>query len=349
MKVFLLDVITAQMARDVVSQLEDANGEDVEVVIFSEGGNILAGNAIIHALRNSGSHITTNVIGLAASMAAIISQSGHKRLISPDASFNIHNGQMPVDGRGTKEDHIAAAETLAVMDGQMRKALNKSTLDNDSLSLLMAQDRLLSAEEAIELGFFDAYSEPVLAVAKLNKSIHMNKLDSIKRKLNIAAIKLGFALAVLTDEEAARMAELEAKETRTPEEEEELVMLVAKAAEGEEAAAVEGEEIAPPAEETGAEILTSDMVSREEFDTFKAEVMAVLEQVLAAIEIAPSEEQMVEVVETATTAKMDNVLRAIRSKTQIPTAQQNFQSPKKVESVSMAVLNARIKEKQINK
>ena len=307
MKVFILDVITGAMARDVIAQVENAKGEDIEVVIFSEGGNILSGNAIIHALRNSGSHITTNVIGLAASMAAIISQVGNRRLISPDASFNVHNGEMPVDGRGTKENHIAAAETLAVMDSQMAKALSKSDLTTEELSTLMAQDRLLSASEALSLGFFDAFSEPVQAVAQINKNVNMNKLDAIKQKLNIAAIKLGFAVAVLTDEEAARLAELEAKETRTPEEEEELKLLVEKVAAVEEApveeaAAVEGEVPAEEiVEETGAEILTSDMVSREEFDAFKMEVMAVLEQVLAAIEIAPSEEQMVEVVEEQST------------------------------------------------
>jgi len=324
MEILLLEEITSQLAKEVIGQLSTLKDkEPIEVLIFSYGGDILSGNAIIHALKSTGSHITTNVIGVAASMAAIISQAGHKRLISPDAKFNVHNSEMPIGGRNTADNHTQAARTLEAMDAQMIKSLSKANLTTDELRELMSNDVLLSADQALKLGFFDAYSEPVAAVAKLNKSIKdMTKLQSIMKEVKAAALKLNLMKAVLTDDEAARLTELEAIETRSEEEETELAALLAKKAEDAEEAPE-----AAIGDETGAEILTSDMVSREEFDAYAAKINALLEQILAAIEIVPSEEEMVEQVNAQTTAKLDSVLKAIKSKTAIPAAQQNFHQP----------------------
>ena len=73
MKVFLLEDISPLLAKQVIEQLETLEkNEPIEVIIFSQGGDVMAGNAIIRAIKNTGSHVTTNVIGLAASMAAVI-------------------------------------------------------------------------------------------------------------------------------------------------------------------------------------------------------------------------------------------------------------------------------------
>ena len=343
MKVYLLDTITADMARNVIQQIDQADGGPIEVVIFSDGGSVVAGNAIIQALKSYTGHVTTNVIGLASSMAAIISQVGDDRFIAPDASFNVHNAEMPPTGRQTKEAHLDAADTLAVLDARMAAALSKSYLDENGVLNLMKQDRLIGADEAIALGFFDGYSEPVQAVAHLNQSINMTKLSQIMAQMNVAAIKLGLAKAELTEDEAARLAVLEAIDEPSEEEAAEMAALKEKAAAEAEAVALEGAELEE--DETGAEILTSDMVSREEFDTFRNDVNALLEQILAAVEIVPSEEQMIETVAEQTTAKLDNVLRAIKSKTTIPTAQQHFATPEPPKKgIDMSIIDAKVNE-----
>lgn len=342
MKILLLEDISSSLAKDVIGQLSALKkNEPIEVSIFSYGGDVLAGNAIIHALQETGSHITTNVIGVAASMASVISQIGNVRLISPNARFNIHNGEMMPQGRLTKEAHIEAAALLEAMDMQMTKAFAKSSLSTDELQELMAKDIILTAEEALDMGFFDDYSEPVAIAATLNNINtynDMTKLESIMRQVRLRAKALGFR-AELTDDEALRLAALEAIVEPTEEEATELAALKEKASA--EIVAAEGD----PAE-TGAEILTSEMVTREEFDTYKADMNALMEQVLAAIEIVPSEEAMVEEVAVQTTAKLDRVLKAIKTKTTIPVAAQNFKQPvePKKQGITPAFLNAKVKE-----
>jgi len=319
-KIFLLEDITAELAKNVITQLEGVKDkEPVEVVIFSQGGDVMAGNAIISALRNTGSHITTNVIGLAASMASVISQVGHTRLIAQDASFNVHNSAMELGERPTKESHQQAAATLAAMDELMMSTMANDVISKDELQTLMQEDIMLTASDAVALGFFDEISKPVEAVAYLNKSIKdMTKLESIMSKINLSAVKLGLIKAVLTDEEAARMAELEAMEVLSEEEAAELAALRAKAEEPAE------EEVAP---ESGAEILTSEMVTREEHEAFVAETSEMLGFIKDALESMPSKEEMEAMVTVQTTNKMDNVLKAIKSKTTIPAAKQNFEQP----------------------
>ena len=343
MKVFLLEDISPALAKNVIRQLDRVkNQEPIEVVIFSQGGDVMSGNAIIRALKNTGSHITTNVIGLAASMAAVISQVGNKRVIAEDASFNVHNAAMVVGGRGTKEEHAQAADTLTAMDELMISTLSNNIISDKDLTTLMSEDILLTASEAVALCFFDSISAPVKAVATLNKTINtnMNRLQTIMSKINLSAVKLGLISAVLTEDEAARLAELEALETRTEEEEAELAALRAKA---------EEEEAAPPAE-SGAEILTSDMVTKDEFDAFVKESSTLLGQIKEALEVMPSKEDMEAMVTTQTTAKLDTVLKAIKSKTTIPSAKQNFEQPKPNMGFDMSIINARVKKiKENNK
>lgn len=366
MKVFILETITQATANSIIGQLDSAEPtEPIEVVIFSDGGSVVAGNAIIHALKAHSGKVTTNVIGMAASMAAIISQVGDNRLISPDAVFNVHNSEIPVMGRGTKESHAEAIKTLKVLDNMLLTSLSKSHLTDTGIKSLMKEDRIMSADEAVSLGFFDGFSAPVQAVAQLNKQLNMNRLQTILAKLDISAVKLGLVkaqlspeeeaeLAVLeskevlseeeeeriamlrekqsaepmtivtaelTEDEAARVAELEAKETLTPEEEAELAALMEKKA-SEPAAA------APEVEPTGAALLTQDMVSRKEFNEFRAELQMLLGLNVTALKEMPSETEMVNLIEAKTTQKLDNVLSAMRSKTVIPTAQQHFAQPK---------------------
>ena len=105
MNIFILEPITDTLAADVIKDVHKADGEDIDVHIMSFGGSVIAGNAISAALSNSKSKVTTNVIGVAASMGAVISQAGGERYIAPDANFNVHNAGLGSSGRGTKEEN----------------------------------------------------------------------------------------------------------------------------------------------------------------------------------------------------------------------------------------------------
>jgi len=327
MDIYILEDITEPLAKDIVLDVANANGNPITAHIMSMGGSVLAGNAIAASLKNSPSYVTTNVIGVAASMAAVISQAGDKRTISPDATFNIHNASMSIGGRNTKEAHKEAIETLEKLDNSMTKAFARTGLSSEDIQVLMQSDKLLSADEAMTLGFFDSYSQPVQAVAKLNHEIkNMSKLSELMGKVETAAIKLG----VKSTDDDAKKALVAALETELKGQVEEQMIEVAETA------------------ETGADILSSEMVSREEYEMFKAEMLALIQPLLGAVETLPTPEQTTEVVEEVTTAKLDNLLRSIKSKTTMPAGKQSFEQPAEKAKEDWSVYDARkeaIKEK----
>ena len=325
MDLFILEDINQKLAKDIIIDIDKAKGSPINAHIMSYGGDILSGNAIAAALRNSSSKVTTNVIGVAASAAAVISQAGDNRLISPDAVFNVHNtAKHHSSERPTKEVLKDSIETLEKLDKTMITAFGKTGLSEDSLKILMKSDTLLSAEEAMMLGFFDGYSEPVAAIASLNlEHKEMSKLSELMAKVDVAAIKMGLRK---TDDDAKKA----------------LVATLEKELKAEAHQIIE--EITPGDGATGAEILSADMVPRAEFEMFKAEILALIQPLLGAVEELPTPEETSHIVEETTTAKLDNMLKAIKSKTTLPVAEQHFEQPQEVEKEDWSVYNARKKE-----
>ena len=323
MDIFILEDVTQPLAKDIIKEVRGAK-ESIDVHIMTMGGDILGGNAIKAVLEASPHKVTTNVIGVAASMGAVISQAGDRRLIAPDASFNIHHGSAGTQGRGTQEDHQKSIDTLKALDSNMLKAFNKTGLTEEQLNTIMASDTLLSAEQSIGLGFFDGYAKPIQAEAllKINNEKDMSKLSELMAKVDTAAIRLGIKS---TDDEKkqALVAELE---TTLKGQVDQMIEVVEETA------------------ETGADILGSEMVPREEFEMFKAEILALIQPLLGAVETLPTPEETAVVVEETTTAKLDGLLQAIKSKTIAPGAKQSFDQPQAEAKQDWSVYDARKKE-----
>lgn len=323
MDVFILEPITQKLAKDVILSIKAApKGEQIDVHIMSLGGDILAGNAITAALKAAPNRVVTNVVGVAASMAAVISQAGDLRLIAEDASFNIHNGATQSVGRGTKEEHEEAIQVLSKLDKMMVGAFMKTGLPEFQIEDLMKEDKIMTAEEALQLGFFDGFSTPIQAVASINKQISdMSKLSDLMAQVDIAAIKMGLKEA--SEEQKELVAELEKKLKAEVEQTQEQVLEQA---------------------ETPAEVLGSEMVPREEFEMFKAEVLALIQPLLGAVEEMPSEEATKEIVEETTTAKLTTLMEAIKSKTVPPSPKQVFEQPEGATKEDWSVFEAKRKE-----
>ena len=326
MDIFILEPITERLAKDVILSVAAADGAPITAHIMSLGGDMLSGNAIAATLKNSPSQVTTNVIGVAASMAAVISQAGDVRLIAPDANFNIHNGAMGGVGRGTKEDHQESIDILEKMDATMTLAFAKSNLHEQALKDLMKEDKLLSAEEALAMGFFDGFSEPIGALASYNKQINdMSKVSKLLAEAKIAAI--GLFNDEPTEEQKEAVAELKAKITAEVEEKKE-------------------EDLEE--KETPEEILSANMVPRAEFDTAIAEILALIKPLLGAVAELPSPEETEELVEEKTVATLKLQLKAIKSLTKAPDAVQDFEQPTAEQKADWSVYDKRkeeIKEK----
>ena len=97
-------------------------------------------------------------------------------------------------------------------------------------------------------------------------------------------------------------------------------------------------------QETGADILSSEMVPREEFEMFKAEVLALIQPLLGAVETLPTPDETQVVVEEVTTAKLDDLLRGLKSKVTAPSPRQSFEQPTGEVKQDWSVYDARKKE-----
>lgn len=161
-KVFLWDVVTDKMVREVVSQLLflDARkpGEDIFLFINSPGGSVSAGMVIYDVIQILSSPVNTICMGLAASMGAILLAAGKagKRSALAHAEIMIHQPLIGGKFAGTSADIAIQAEQIKktkqlgaeILARHCKQPVKRILQDFD-------RDYWLSAKEAMEYGLID--------------------------------------------------------------------------------------------------------------------------------------------------------------------------------------------------
>ncbi|SFP79774.1 ATP-dependent protease ClpP, protease subunit, partial [Halolactibacillus halophilus] len=138
----------------VMEQIEDANGDDLEVIINSGGGEVYAASEIYTELKSYTGTVETRVVGLAASAASVIAMAGDKVLIAPTAEIMIHNSSMGY--HGDHRDMNKASEMLQNTDKTIANAYRlKSGMDEKELLDLMGKETWLTPQDALEKGLVD--------------------------------------------------------------------------------------------------------------------------------------------------------------------------------------------------
>ena len=152
-----------------------ANGvQEVIIDINSKGGNIKEGFSIYQSIKDYPGKTTTRVIGIAASMAGMISQAGDERVILDYGLFHTHGPQAPA---GKKAD----AALIDIMRGSLKTILkSKADITDEKAEKLLNSENLFTAVEALNLGFFDRI-ESTQSSIKLDLS---NSLDEIYEMAN---------------------------------------------------------------------------------------------------------------------------------------------------------------------
>ncbi|MFI3169197.1 MAG: ATP-dependent Clp protease proteolytic subunit [Faecalibacterium sp.] len=160
--IMLCDEVNDTTASLVVAQLLYLEGQDpdkdISLYINSPGGSISAGMAIHDTMNYIKCDVSTNCMGMAASMGAFLLASGTKgkRFALPNAEIMIHQPLMHgLQGQATDikihADHIVATKhklnrLLSEYSGQ---PIEKVIQDTE-------RDNFLSAEQAKEYGLIDA-------------------------------------------------------------------------------------------------------------------------------------------------------------------------------------------------
>ena len=152
-----------------------ANGvQEVIIDINSKGGNIKEGFSIYQSIKDYPGKTTTRVIGIAASMAGMISQAGDERVILDYGLFHTHGPQAPA---GQKAD----AALIGIMRGSLKTILkSKAYITDEEADKLLNSENLFTAVEALNLGFFDRIESTQTSI-KLDLS---NSLDELYEMAN---------------------------------------------------------------------------------------------------------------------------------------------------------------------
>ncbi|GLV48254.1 ATP-dependent Clp protease proteolytic subunit [Thermus sp. LT1-2-5] len=158
--IFLGTPIDAQVANTVVAQLLflDAQNPNQEIKLYinSPGGEVDAGLAIYDTMQFVRAPVSTIVIGLAASMAAVILAAGEKgrRYALPHSKVMIHQ---PWGGaRGTASDIAIQAQEILKAKKLLNEILAKHTGQPlEKVEKDTDRDYYLSATEALEYGLID--------------------------------------------------------------------------------------------------------------------------------------------------------------------------------------------------
>lgn len=142
----------ATCAKDISSNLPSV-AEDIEITINSYGGYVDQGAEIYTILREYAGHVTINVVA-AYSAASIIAMAGDVVRMSPVGRMMIHNAS--AENWGDWHDMEKMSEILKNANQAMSNAYaQKTTLSVDEVLQMMDEEKWLTADEAVELGFAD--------------------------------------------------------------------------------------------------------------------------------------------------------------------------------------------------
>ena len=176
----------------------------IDMRINSPGGVVSEGWAIIDKLRMTGKEITATIEGQASSMAAAVLLAASKRKGYKHATLLIHGARycdlyIPT---ATEEELERRIEAIREDNARLLDFMVERTgADRDTLEALMKEDKPISMEKAMELGFVHEILEPLSATADTNTRTHMAS-NKIATALNALAGALGEALGLKVNLEA---------------------------------------------------------------------------------------------------------------------------------------------------
>ncbi|MFZ5824282.1 MAG: ATP-dependent Clp protease proteolytic subunit [Bacillota bacterium] len=163
--IFLGTPVDDQVANVIIAQLlfleSDDPDKEINLYINSPGGSVSAGLGIYDAMQHIKSPVNTTVVGLAASMGALLLAAGTgKRYALPNARVMIHQPHLSGVGGQVTDIEITAREAIKTKE-QMAEILAKHT--GQSIERIKAdteRDRWLSADEAKAYGLVDEVVHP---------------------------------------------------------------------------------------------------------------------------------------------------------------------------------------------
>ncbi len=158
--VFLGTEVNDVVANLIIAQmlfLEQSDPEaPINFYINSPGGSVYAGLGIYDMMQHVSCPVYTSCVGLAASMGALLLQSGEKghRMALPHSRIMIHQ---PLGGaRGQASDILIQANEISDLKRQLNNIMVKHTERSyEDIEKGTDRDNFLSPQQAIDFGLID--------------------------------------------------------------------------------------------------------------------------------------------------------------------------------------------------
>lgn len=166
-------------AKDFIREIDAINAGSISLRVNSPGGDVFDGIAIYNAIRNHPAQVTTQVDGIAASIASIIAMAGDTITIAKNAFFMVHNAWAMA--MGNAEEMRKMADTLDKIDTTLIKTYTERTGQTQrAVRQMMADETWLNADEAVSLGFADKLTDSPGAKAAFDLSRFRNAPKEIQ-------------------------------------------------------------------------------------------------------------------------------------------------------------------------
>lgn len=166
------------------------NPAEVLVRINSPGGDVFTAEAIFTILSMSQAQITARIEGLAASAATLIAMAADRIEIASNGFMLIHEPYSAGAGGTADELRIASEDLQRLTDRYVEAYAKKTGQSEEDVLALMKENRLLSAQEAVEFGLCDEVIDPSQA------SINLKLVPQHLRAAVETAMHKGIAMAV---------------------------------------------------------------------------------------------------------------------------------------------------------
>lgn len=169
--------------------IDTLNFDEIEIIINSPGGDVIAGMQIYHAIRAAKTKTKTHCIGLAASIAAVILQAGTVREVNDYAVVMFHN---PSGGSSKslaifREALLAMVARSGLAEKNISKMMDAETWinGNDEKYLNILWDKVFETEKVIFSEVKDLVAIQNSAIQIINNEKEKIMDNKIKEALNL--------------------------------------------------------------------------------------------------------------------------------------------------------------------
>ncbi len=137
---------------DLTQKIEDAQGDDIELVVNSPGGSVSDGYAIINSLVAHNGNITMNIVGEASSMASAFLPFANHSTATEFSQIMLHKAY-------TSNETKEAQNSVMAINEQIATAFINKGVNSDLINKIFGEgerlDYWFTANEAKECGLID--------------------------------------------------------------------------------------------------------------------------------------------------------------------------------------------------